>query len=508
MLPSLFEKRVPERSGWFLLPLFFNEERGTSAAVRRQEAGEPESTMVMKRAVRILFMLSVPLAVVPFGSVQSGWLLASCFFSTLVFVLALFRPVENPGWRLPFATTAVLVVVLGLWAVLQAVRVPNNPFADPAWNEVSNLLGATASAISVDPATTLGAIPQLLTPFLVFLTVPLLYNRDSRLERLWTYLAFFGGAVAVFSILQFAFFPDFLLWGEKRYYDGSLTATFVNRNTAGTFLAISSIMNFGLGMRSLAQLRRSGDLQRFIRGHLTVRAGRLALISLAFISSLSGVFLTQSRGAVLVTLAGLLVAGLLFAVPYLAGRRWNLRTTVAAGVVVVLAVVLFAAFAGRASRRLELAGVDESRLCTFKSVWAAIMDHPVFGTGFGTFEQVFPAYRNESCDGINGVWYHAHNSYLEGYLGMGAIFALVTIVGLVALVSIFVTGMRDRRSFRFAPASALGILTAVCLHALVDFSLQIQGIAIYVAAVLGTGAALSLGKRREWSDRIGSETDG
>jgi O-antigen ligase len=195
-------------------------------------------------------------------------------------------------------------------------------------------------------------------------------------------------------------------------------------------------------------------------------------------------------------LAGLVATGILIALPHLIRRRWSLRSSAVAIATGVVSLLLFATFAGRAARRLDLAGIDASRLCTFEAMGNAIADSPVSGTGFGTFAEIFPAYRLAECAGINGVWYQAHNSYLEGYFGLGAVFGVVVAFGLVSLLWIFAIGLRQRRGFRFAPAAATGVLVAISLHALVDFSIQIHGIAVYAAAVLGTGVAISLNRRR------------
>jgi hypothetical protein len=60
------------------------------------------------------------------------------------------------------------------------------------------------------------------------------------------------------------------------------------------------------------------------------------------------------------------------------------------------------------------------------------------------------------------------------------------------LLKTYAQGWRERQAFRFVPLSCLGVLVTVTLHSLVDFSVQIPGVALVVAAVLGSGAAVSL----------------
>jgi O-antigen ligase len=145
--------------------------------------------------------------------------------------------------------------------------------------------------------------------------------------------------------------------------------------------------------------------------------------------------------------------------------------------------------------RIEQSGTADHRWCVYDSTIAAIMDNPWFGTGFGTFEQVFSVYRNPEC-GISGIWDRAHNFFLEGYLGMGLPFAAISLVVIVYLGSVFLVGYRTRQRFRIIPLIGMGILILVVVHSMVDFSLQIPGVAAYVAATLGAATTISLVRRR------------
>jgi hypothetical protein len=55
---------------------------------------------------------------------------------------------------------------------------------------------------------------------------------------------------AVFGILQDLFLPEQLLFVAKKYYRGNLTASFVNRNTAGTFFGVAFLLNLGLAFQA------------------------------------------------------------------------------------------------------------------------------------------------------------------------------------------------------------------------------------------------------------------
>jgi O-antigen ligase len=126
----------------------------------------------------------------------------------------------------------------------------------------------------------------------------------------------------------------------------------------------------------------------------------------------------------------------------------------------------------------------------------AIRDNAILGAGFGTFQDVFPVYRDSACAGVRGVWERAHNVFLEGWLGLGAPFLVALAIGYAVLIGVFVHGARKRRRLRFAPIIGLAALVLATLHSIVDFSLQIPGFMVYFAAATAAAATISLGRGR------------
>ena len=159
-----------------------------------------------------------------------------------------------------------------------------------------------------------------------------------------------------------------------------------------------------------------------------------------------------------------------------------------------LMLTLFALFVGRAEHRTQGLASDDGRWCAFNATVAAIADHWPLGAGLGAFPDVFPAYRNAECAGVFGIWDHAHNVFLEGLLGLGLPFVGATALVYAALGAALVHGARVRRRFRFIPVAGLAALVLVTLHALVDFSPQIPGVAEYAAISMAAAAAVALGR--------------
>jgi O-antigen ligase len=422
----------------------------------------------------------------------------------LLAMLSLRYPVGSVAIGRLQAATILLLAGLLLYVALQTLPFAAGDFVNVAWKSVNELVGPVQGTISVSPGMTFDAIPTLAMPFLVFFCALALFQSDAEALRLWRALAYFGAAYAVLGILQELFFPEQLLLAQKKFYLGSLTATFVNRNTAGTFFGVAFLLNLALLFNSLRKIHIGSFINKTMALDIGWRdKNALVLLHVLFcLITAVALFLTQSRGAVGASFIGAVVGVILIAMrPLTADRptqqfgRWRRYAIIFAGVLVVTG--LFALFAGRSVYRMEAQGAEDARWCSFASTIEAITDHPFLGTGFGAFQDVFPAYRNADCAGIFGVWDRAHNFFLEGYLGLGLPFAVALVAGYAILIGVFVRGLRDRHRFRFIPVMGLTVLILASLHSLVDFSLQIPGFATYFAAIMASTATISLGRNKE-----------
>ena len=108
-------------------------------------------------------------------------------------------------------------------------------------------------------------------------------------------------------------------------------------------------------------------------------------------------------------------------------------------------------------------------------------------------------YRDPSF-GTWELWDKAHNSYLETWLGLGVVFGTMLIGCLVWLAAICFRGAMKRERDATAAMVATVAAVVVGVHALVDFSIQIEGVAITFMAVLGAGVAQSQSSRVSTSD--------
>lgn len=399
-----------------------------------------------------------------------------------------------PGARSSALCTKVLLLsgFLLAWSVVQALlpitsAAPLGP--PPAAGDLG--VNVDAAKIHLQPLQSVGYV---LLPFATFMAALLFIRDDARYLTFLHILLATGFVVTTVALAEFIVSPRTLLLQPKLHYLGSFTGTFVNPNTAATYFGTMLLLSLSLCLRQFAEIRRH---QRMIRRTPTNPRMRIFLVycgwTLVFTVAL---LLTRSRGGNLSSTIA--IAVFIGAYAFFAARKRGATVrlrSVGALAAVGTVIVLFAILAQRVMLRIQTEGLfEKGRLCTYQSTWQAIQDHFWLGTGLGSFQDVFPAYRNPEC-GMSGYWEMAHSVYLEGWLSLGAPFLLLLVVVYYQLIKTYAYGYRHRHRFNFVPLTALAILLLLSLHSLVDFSLQIPGMAVFAALVLGAAAAVSLAPR-------------
>ena len=142
---------------------------------------------------------------------------------------------------------------------------------------------------------------------------------------------------------------------------------------------------------------------------------------------------------------------------------------------------------------------DENWMAVYAITIGSILNVPLLGYGYGTFADVFPMFRDQSV-GTWGQWEMAHDSYLEVFQGLGLFFGSMLVASVVLLVWRCVKGAMTRQASEVIPCVAASVAFLLGVQALVDFSLQMQAIAITFMAVLGAGVAQSESSRLKLGD--------
>ncbi|WP_324779253.1 O-antigen ligase family protein [Thiobacillus sedimenti] len=250
--------------------------------------------------------------------------------------------------------------------------------------------------------------------------------------------------------------PVFALWGL-----GQVISGFGNGQPIGPLVdknAFAALLNLFWFMGSAHFIGRVSDRGPYWR--LVPAALGLLLIAMTL-------FAAESRGATLTWL-------LLMPILLWAGYR-NTRNKPALVFVLAIALTGYTGAAtllglnvGHRTLNLEADASASARLHLWKSAALIARDHPIAGTGWGTFAAQYPAYRDPRENTTAGRY--AHNDYIQ-LTAEGGVPALVLMLGIFAGLVV-----QLKRSVATKPNShameATGLLLAVLalfIHASLNF---------------------------------------
>jgi O-antigen ligase len=260
-------------------------------------------------------------------------------------------------------------------------------------------------------------------------------------------------------------------------------AFYFYHGNAGSY--INLILPLVGGLAVLAFVRRDAQAQRslWLPGLLICIASSEAagskagmVISLGLLIALA-VWLVRSR----------LAAGRLQI------SRAQMIILIAAGALTLMAMLSLGWY-GAAKRWAELGsatGQDESlveRLLVSQVCFHMMPDSGFWGFGPGNFVICFPHYTAYLKGAVDGIWFYAHEDYLQAIVEWGYVGA--AILGVIFFGGIW-TGWRRLRGTPLAEtdsallAVTLMALAGVAIHASCDFPLQIASLQLYVATYLG-----------------------
>lgn len=260
----------------------------------------------------------------------------------------------------------------------------------------------------------------------------------------------------------------------------SYTHGFVNANNAAAYAGIMLIVTLAQASRFFRMPSRNfyKTILNFIDGLSISSITNGVFLAFALLLTLAGLFMTGSRGGILLAMLCATVfcnCVLLRANVQSHMRKWLIVCVLAA--MTPILVWSFMNFGQVIMNKLSTNGVSSnSRLDIFAATLPMIGDNFLIGSGLGSFPAVFQHYRptNVSSDGIIDK---AHNSYLEfaAEMGVPALIVLVALLGWFGLK--LYQGFRERKERYTTPALGLSVWLLGALYSLIDFPLQIPGLA-------------------------------
>jgi len=392
-------------------------------------------------------------------------------------------------YKTPFTSFGLVC----LWILFQWS--PWSPAAlhHPIWQFTAETLSLPLeSRISINPDGTLRGLMHILTYWSIGWIGLLLAGRQRTADIILKTLIVTGCCYALYGIIIYFAGNTTLLVYEKWAYHSSLTSTFVNRNSYATYAGLILLLSVGYIGQKVKPITRASQsfsikfkaLVEFLFQHqLWPVIGALLLVT--------SLALTTSRGG---TLSSLIALTFLILFTFQHKRSGKQKTNwVALLCIFGGAALIFSLSAGPLGDRIEESfstPAGQSRWEAYILTLKIIADAPLLGAGLGGFEDVFQYYRGETLPHAV-IWDKAHNTYLELLLELGIPAALLYFSAIALFIKAIFSGIAQRRSGRLYPIIGASATILVCLHSLVDFSLQIPAVSVSFAAILGVSLAQS-----------------
>lgn len=440
---------------------------------------------------KILLVLVV-LTPLPFASVYS-W--STSLLAVLVGGLLLAWQVEKTirghattiGFKSMWGIIGLFLITV-LWVFLQTSHYVPGFIKDPLWNTASRVIEIPlAGTVSINPEATRTAMMGLLTYAGIF-WLSLQYCRESRNANLAIKSVIMAGFIyAIYGLLVEYSGSQSILWFDKFAYLTDLTSTFVNRNSYATYAGLGLVCTTGVFLKKLSEpltkpFGRAERLRQLIDDVLE----RTWFYLVIWVVLMMALLLSHSRAGFISTVFALIALSIIQSVTK--GMRLKYVAFVS-GLSIAMISVVFYFGGGALDRRFGLlvsSGVLRPKV--YQQTLDYISEHPLVGTGYGTFAEAFQSLQTPA---IPVVFLKAHNTYLEVLFEMGVLAAVPLFTLMFGLTYILFKGIRIRRHGVMYPAIGMAATVLVFLHSFVDFSLQIPAVAATYCLILGVAVAQS-----------------
>ncbi len=429
---------------------------------------------------------------------------------------------SNRPWALGVTLPCLLLIAMAVcW---QAPRSTGSPV--PAWMRYGpTLLLAVFLGLITLQRLPLGGAPHSVIPArtsiyllqatgcaVTFWLVIALADSSAKLRLLMHGIVAAGLVQALLAIYLLAADHYIVVLDNELGITDYATGTFQNRNHLAAFLNLSLASGIGLLMARLTRHPTQRNWRQLARDGLGLLLGSRGRLRLLLILMVIVLIATRSRMGNAAFLAGLMCAALTFAV-FTPGRRRSIGILLTSLLVVDLALIgtwvgLDKVVERLSSTPLVSSGVTsntsapgpaeeslEHRILPAIDGLGIVREHPLLGTGGGTFFVTYMAHARAD----RGFFNHAHNDYLEiaadtGLTGLAALGSLA-VLSLAACLHVL-RGRRNRAARAAAFAALMGIV-CIGLHSFVEFNLQIPAVAMLFSAIVALPfAAARLPQRR------------
>lgn len=342
--------------------------------------------------------------------------------------------------------------------------------------------------LSLLPEATYRLLWALLPIVAVFVVCLHTHRSEAGVKRLCQILMLCGGVVALSALSQQAggAGPRFKGIGEHLH-----SGPFLNHSHFGQFVNLGIGAAIGLMLLQVNRLFKKHQSPARVWAKLSKEREHFVVwIALSvIICGAVAVLLSMTRGGVVSLLAaGGIVGGLLARTGRGGGGQQGsivgsdkAALLVALGIVTVAAALAFGfdRVYDRVATLSNLETAQGGRVQILQDLTTPIAKYPLLGSGFGTFEVVFPAYDSEIRGSLTT---HAENEYAQMLLETGLLGSafIAWFIGIV-LYAAWRVMRKPTRSIDYLAFGLFFGMLAILVHSLSDFGQHVPAVAVMTA---------------------------
>lgn len=460
-----------------------------------------KQTIAFESLFKSVFIALIIVAPLPLGSNR---IIAWSSIATLMgVVVALFGcSIWYKKALLPVSIKYFYLIIFPFIAVLLFALSLNFPIWPASlhhslWADVTQALSVesiTLLPILDDYLNMMGIIRFLLYGLVFWLALQ--WGRSSRFsKRLWHVLMWTGVTYALYGIFIDLNGSDKVLWFDKTAYVGSVTSTFLNRNSYATYAGIGLIVTTALLLHAIAHETQELKGRQLYLKLISNLIGKGLVYLCVMMVLLCALLLTHSRAGIASVAIGIVT------LVCFSCAMFNLsvlrKAMIGFGAALICVFAFFMSVGDENVDRYERLAKDSSvRGELYAITWRAIEQSPLVGVGLDNFEGEFRLHRGASTPyTIYQRVDHAHNTYLEAWLELGTPAFLLLLVSFITAFITCIKGVISRKRYGYFAATTVAITVQIAIHSLFDFSLEMPAIAISYAAILGVGVAQSISSK-------------